>query len=94
MLSQCAVNYGRHYEPDYTETSCSERIVTVGKWLHQTKGSTKQFQDFKNPGHGAASLYETSMRTLLTNAHNLRKETLVDVPWEFARRIWKCIGEA
>jgi hypothetical protein len=77
----------------YYESSCPESI-SLSKWLYAVKGSTKEFEDFKNP-KGAATLEEMSMRTLLRYSDNLSVEALDGIPWKpIGRKMWERIRAA
>ena len=78
----------------FIESSCPERAVSVSKWLYQTRGNMNDLRHFKNPGNGAASLFDGCMRTVMQHCSTLKTETLAGVPWQLGKQIWQRILKA
>jgi hypothetical protein len=88
----------RKFDPEsgqvFTQYAISARQASPLHWLLQTKRGTKKLRTHGDRRTGALSLRESCMRLLLQNASNLEAETLHNVPWEFAKKIWDRIRDA
>lgn len=87
----------RKFDPEsgqvFTEYAISAQHASPLRWLLQTRHDAKKLRTHDDKRTGILSLREICMRLLLQHASNLEAETLQNVPWEFAKKIWDRIWE-
>ena len=60
-------------------------------WTWKARGSPKEFANFKNPGPGAANLWDLALRMLLLNLDSLTQNILQGMPLSILERLWEMI---
>jgi hypothetical protein len=87
----------RRFDPEsgqvFTQYAVSARQSFPLQWLLQTRNGTRKLRRHDDRRTGILPLHEICMRLLLQHASSLEAETLQNVPWEFAKKIWNRIRD-
>ena len=71
----------------YSELTCRMRPMSAD-WVRETQGSTKGVRRFRSIGPGCASLENMAIRSVVANSSSLTPESMQDIPWLIAQKIW------